>query len=75
MIRRNPTLIPMTDADVQEIRDLVARRKAEATEGMVKEEDTTTAAQQPSAAAYVAAEEARKKRLAMTKNERLGIES
>jgi len=30
MIRRNPTLIPMSDSDVQDIRDIVARQKAEA---------------------------------------------
>lgn len=29
MIRRNPTLIPMTDSDVQDIRDMVAKGKAE----------------------------------------------
>ena len=28
MIRRIPTMIPMSDADVQEIRDLVAEQKA-----------------------------------------------
>lgn len=30
MIRRNPTLIPMSDLDVQDIRDLVNKQKAEA---------------------------------------------
>jgi hypothetical protein len=29
MIRRNPTLIPMSDLDVQDVRDLVARQKAD----------------------------------------------
>lgn len=29
MIRRNPTLIPMTDLDVQDIREMVAKQKAE----------------------------------------------
>ncbi|KAF8973113.1 hypothetical protein BDZ97DRAFT_653973 [Flammula alnicola] len=29
MIRRNPTLIPMTDLDVQDVRDMVAKQKAE----------------------------------------------
>ncbi|KAF9482156.1 hypothetical protein BDN70DRAFT_875454 [Pholiota conissans] len=29
MIRREPTLIPMTDVDVQDVRDLVAQQKAE----------------------------------------------
>jgi hypothetical protein len=31
MIRRNPTLVPMSDFDVQDIRDLVAFQKAEHT--------------------------------------------
>jgi predicted Zn-dependent protease len=29
MIRRNPTLIPMSDLDVQDVRDLVAQQKAD----------------------------------------------
>ncbi|KIK09924.1 hypothetical protein K443DRAFT_671240 [Laccaria amethystina LaAM-08-1] len=29
MIRRNPTLIPMNDLDVQDIRDMVAKQKAD----------------------------------------------
>ncbi|KAL0578749.1 hypothetical protein V5O48_003247 [Marasmius crinis-equi] len=29
MIRRPPTLIPMTDSDVQDVRDIAARQKAE----------------------------------------------
>jgi hypothetical protein len=29
MIRREPTLIPMTDLDVQDVRDMVAKQKAE----------------------------------------------
>ncbi|KAF9469922.1 hypothetical protein BDZ94DRAFT_1243560 [Collybia nuda] len=30
MIRRNPTLIPMGDFDVQDVRDLLAQQRAEA---------------------------------------------
>ena len=30
MIRRTPTMIPMTDLDVQDVRDMVAKQKAEA---------------------------------------------
>ncbi|KAF7977733.1 hypothetical protein HWV62_2804 [Athelia sp. TMB] len=30
MIRREPTMIPMSDADVQDVRDLVATQTAEA---------------------------------------------
>jgi|ERR1700722_17708431 len=29
MIRRSPTLIPMTDVDVQDVRDLVAKQRAD----------------------------------------------
>ena len=29
MIRREPTLIPMTDLDVQDVRDMVAKQKTE----------------------------------------------
>lgn len=31
MIRRAPTLIPMNDTDIQDVRNLVAKQKAEAT--------------------------------------------
>ncbi|ETW80603.1 hypothetical protein HETIRDRAFT_452165 [Heterobasidion irregulare TC 32-1] len=30
MIRRNPTLITMTDSDVQDVRDMIALKRAEA---------------------------------------------
>jgi hypothetical protein len=30
MIRRNPTLIPMSDYDVQDIRDMLAKQKGDA---------------------------------------------
>jgi hypothetical protein len=30
MIRRNPTLIPMNDSDVEDVRAMVAKQKAEA---------------------------------------------
>ncbi|KAF4621046.1 hypothetical protein D9613_000424 [Agrocybe pediades] len=29
MIRRNPTLIPLSDSDVQDVRDMVAKQKAD----------------------------------------------
>lgn len=29
MIRRNPTLIPMSDLDVQDVRDMVAKQRSE----------------------------------------------
>lgn len=30
LIRRTPTMIPMTDCDVQDMRDMVAKQKVEA---------------------------------------------
>ena len=51
MIRRNPTLIPMSDADVQDVRDMVAREKAEnhpAGAGMSEESNAEFQQQLPS---------------------------
>ena len=43
MIRRNPTLIPMGDADVQDVRDMVSRETLEKVQshpaGIFKEDD------------------------------------
>ncbi|GJE92182.1 hypothetical protein PsYK624_083400 [Phanerochaete sordida] len=70
MIRRDPTLIPMTDNDVQDVRDMLAARQKEAalqkTEGMLKDGATGVPG-------FAAQEEARKKKDVMTKNERLGL--
>ncbi|PCH43798.1 hypothetical protein WOLCODRAFT_153856 [Wolfiporia cocos MD-104 SS10] len=81
MIRRNPTLIPMCDSDVQQVREAVAKRKAEARVAAEaarasaaagrKAKDTTSAPS--SSQPYVAAEDAKRKREAMTRDERLGL--
>ena len=62
MIRRTPTLIALSDNDVQDVRDAIkARVRTEATG------QTTTVP------GFTAQEEARKKKEAMSKNERLGL--
>ena len=76
MIRRNPTLITMTDSDVQDVRDMIALKRAEAAtaaavtngKGKGKGKDVP----QPQTP-FVAAEEAKRKREAMSRDERLGI--
>ena len=76
MIRRNPTLIAMTDSDVQDVRDMIALKRAEAAtaaavtngKGKGKGKDVP----QPQTP-FVAAEEAKRKREAMSRDERLGI--
>jgi len=76
MIRRPPTRIAMADSDVQDIRDMVVQKRADAeavairatqmSSGKGKARDTTY---QP----YVAAEDAKRKREAISRDERLGL--
>lgn len=66
MIRRDPTLIPMTDSDVQDVRDAVKTRVR--TEAFARD-----AGLLPTVPGFAAVEEARKKREAMSKEERLGL--
>jgi len=86
MIRRNPTLIPMSDADVQDVRDMIARKKVDVAgapapalalapssatgdgSGSSKAKDAL------SPAVHVAAEEAKRRRDAMSRDERLGLQ-
>lgn len=64
----------MTDMDVQQVRDALARQKAEAA---VQQGEPATPAQATASAAphapYHHPDEAKKKRDAMTRNERLGL--
>ena len=69
MIRRNPTLLPIQDSDVQALKDLVAARK-ERDEGA--NGDTPSQKDAPQLP-FVAAEDAKRKREALTTEERLGI--
>lgn len=70
MIRRNPTLIQLGDADVADVKELLARRKQAAAElaardgGKKKEEKKGP---------FVAPEDAKRKREAMTREDRLGV--
>lgn len=82
MIRRNPTLIPMSDLDVQDVRNLLAQKKAQAAQaaqseakGKGKERDmsTVTPAMLLGGQGHVAAEDLKRKREAMSKDERLGL--
>lgn len=70
MIRRDPTLIPMTDNDVQDVRDmLAARQKAQSlqkTEEMLRDGATGVPG-------FAAQEDAKRKKDTMSKHERLGL--
>jgi len=68
MIRRQPTLIPMNDTDVQTIRDFVDAKKVES-QGVASSYLDKILAQE----ATNAAEEAQKQRKGMSKEERLGM--
>lgn len=72
MIRRDPTQIPMTDNDVQDIRDMLAERK-KAAEALQPKDESPAAVAVPPVPGYAAQEEAKKKKDAMSRNERLGI--
>lgn len=84
MIRRSPTVIAMCDTDVQQVRDAIAKRKNEALAARLasasgKPQTAPTAvppapaiSSQPSQP-FVAAEDAKRKREAMTREERLGL--
>jgi hypothetical protein len=72
MIRRTPTLIALGDADVQDVRSMLAKKQVEALKGL------NSAAKgkqgpppQPSAAAVHVTDEAKRRREA--REERLGI--
>ncbi|KAI0780081.1 hypothetical protein C8Q74DRAFT_740254 [Fomes fomentarius] len=75
MIRREPTTLYMTDADVRQVRDALIRQKNEKLG--IKPGVPLTPAQAKAAAApsmpYHHAEEQKKKREAMTRDERLGL--
>ncbi|KAI0328615.1 hypothetical protein GY45DRAFT_1254567 [Cubamyces sp. BRFM 1775] len=72
MIRRPPTQIPMTDMDVQQVRDALARQRAAAAAQPAAA--PVTPAQTPAQnVPYHHVDEARKKRDAMTRDERLGL--
>ena len=74
MIRRNPTLISMGDSDVQDVRNMVAKKQAEA----IQSPNSTANAKgkqapppQPPAGAVHVTDEAKRRR--EVREERLGI--
>lgn len=68
MIRRDPTLIPMTDNDVQDVRDAVKER-------FLMRVFAQEAGLDPDAVpGFAVQEEAQRKKAEMSKNERLGIQ-
>ncbi|KDQ57826.1 hypothetical protein JAAARDRAFT_69904 [Jaapia argillacea MUCL 33604] len=76
MIRRNPTLIAMTDMDVQEIRRLVEQKKKEteaAATLAANMSNTKGKGKDTSHLPYVAAEDSKRKRDGMSRDERLGL--
>jgi hypothetical protein len=80
MIRRNPTLIAISDLDVQDIRQHVLRARDAAqgaAAGAAPADAGTSISADPAAGAQgrpvVAADDAKRKREAMTRDERLGL--
>lgn len=83
MIRRNPTLIAMSDLDVQDVREHVRSKKETAMAASILSSlSQAPVAGRPGAGTSVSgdpskpvvhAEEAKRKREAMTKEERLGV--
>ncbi|KAI9442512.1 hypothetical protein H4582DRAFT_1809494 [Lactarius indigo] len=80
MIRRNPTLIGMSDADVQDVRNMLAKKQQQQqqAENVTSANSNTTAAKgkqgfalQPPATAVHVTDEAKQRREA--RDERLGL--
>ena len=68
MIRRNPTLIGLTDNDVQDVRDAVAKKIYASSNVNINAKDIQGANE-----IYRKMEEDRKKKEAQTREERLGL--
>lgn len=82
MIRRPPTLIPMTEADIQQVKDFVEARKQAAATGPSASSTTSTGEggsdkgdldTTKDGEGRNAAAESEKERKAMPKEERLGL--
>ncbi|KAL4250728.1 hypothetical protein ABKN59_005449 [Abortiporus biennis] len=71
MIRRNPTLIELTDNDVQDVRDMLVRKALE--KHQAKMADSYGSPEKTSSEAYRKAEEERKKKAGLSRDERLGL--
>lgn len=68
MIRRNPTLIALTDNDVQDVRDAVAKKIYASSNVNINAKDI-----QAGSEVYRKLEDERMKKAAQTTEERLGI--
>ena len=83
MIRRPPTLIPMTEADIQQVKDFVEAKKQAANTSPSPSSTTSGVGEGPSGKGKLdalrdgegrnAAAESEKERKAMSKEERLGL--
>lgn len=73
MLRRDPTAIALRETDVQEIRQLVSQQIKALREETNKEDSGTDSAAAP-LEPFVATEDAKKKREALSKEERLGLQ-
>ena len=73
MIRRPPTTIPLTDLDVQQVRDAVKLQKKQAGAQNPAQSKDAASASTTLAQPYHHVEEAKKKREGMTRDERLGL--
>jgi hypothetical protein len=77
MIRRNPTLITMSDADVQDVRNILAKKQQQQAENVTSANSNTPAkgkpgfALQPPTTAVHITDEAKQRREA--RDERLGL--
>lgn len=69
MIRRDPTMIPMTDNDVQEVRDVLAYRRTYSS--IIKSDDQLE--REGIIPGYLQQADAQKKREQMSQAERLGL--
>lgn len=75
MLRRDPTPITLRDTDVQELKAIMAKRAkanqdaSNATDDSIQPAEDATTSEAP----FVHNEEAKKKREAMTREQRLGL--
>ncbi|KAI5890704.1 uncharacterized protein SCHCODRAFT_02632652 [Schizophyllum commune H4-8] len=65
MMRRQPTLIPMSESDVQEVRDMVTQQKADAAAMAKWEQDQKKTEQPPSVPTAADKQKERARRLGL----------
>ena len=72
MLRRDATVITIRESDVDELKEILAAQREQASESSNARGASVLGAQ--TYVPYVAVEEARKKREGMTREQRLGVE-